>query len=98
MAGIVLPILIIAALVAGGAVAGILVWKYQPWHNILSKKGKDDGEYRPCVQFVGIVAAAYIKTLAKCFYPHVESKLPFSLLPFHIIPLVIGDVMIVCSN
>ena len=42
--GIVFAILIIVALVAGGAVAGVLVWKYQPWHNILNKKSTADGE------------------------------------------------------
>ena len=49
VAGIVLPILIITALAVGGIVAGVLVWKFQPWHNSLSKKGtKNDGESLTC--------------------------------------------------
>lgn len=45
VAGIVLPILIVTALVVGAAVVGALIWKYQPWDNILKKKDTEDGEF-----------------------------------------------------
>lgn len=47
VAGIVLSILIISAIVAAGTLVGGLMWKYQPWErsNDVVKKNSDRGEY-----------------------------------------------------
>ena len=45
MAGVIIPILIITALVASAAIAGALIWKFQPWNNVPSKENADDGKF-----------------------------------------------------